>query len=178
MTVYVKITNVLVEAGWELNCFHHRGERSLTWWRRNGQELERPVRGKLRAESEALEKRFFTYIGSSCHGSAVTKLTSIHEDLDSIPGLAQWVKNLALSWASMWVADVAQICCGCGSSDSTPSLGTSYTAGAALKRRKEKEKKKDFSHIMESSVTLKQDYSNCQMLSPKWLLRKISFLWH
>lgn len=33
---------------------------------------------------------------SSCHGSVVTNLTSIHGDMGFIPAFAQWVGDLAL----------------------------------------------------------------------------------
>ena len=36
---------------------------------------------------------------SSCHGSAETNQTSIQQDTGLIPGLAHWVKGLALLWA-------------------------------------------------------------------------------
>ena len=46
----------------------------------------------------------------------LTNPTRNYEVLSLIPGLAQWVKDLVLPRAMVWVADKAQIprCCGCG----------------------------------------------------------------
>ena len=71
---------------------------------------------------------------------------SICEDVNSILGLSQWVKDPVLPQAAAEVANTARIqcCCGCGvtlscSSDSTSHLGTS--TGHRCSRKKEKKKK-------------------------------------
>ena len=73
----------------------------------------------------------------------VTNPTRIHEDMGSIPGPTQSIKDLAL----LQSADAVKIpsCCGCGvglwlSSDSTPIWELPYAMGVALKRQKRKKK--------------------------------------
>ena len=70
---------------------------------------------------------FKMYRSSRC-GSAVTNLTSIHEDAGSIPGLDQWVKDLALLWLWCRPAVVALI--------RPLAWELPYAMGAALKSKK------------------------------------------
>ena len=68
----------------------------------------------------------------------LTNPTSIHGDVDLIPDLAQWIKDLELLW--LWCELVA--------SASTGPLAWKppYALGAAPKRQKKKKKKKESCH--------------------------------
>ena len=70
-------------------------------------------------------------VGSSHHGSVETNLTSIHEDSDLIPGLAQWVK-IQQHCCELWYRLVA-------TAPTRPlAWKPPYAAGAALKKRQKK----------------------------------------
>ena len=92
---------------------------SLTWPVLISLIQQKVTKGQKAERSSNCEVHKVFHFGSSHCGSAETNLTSIHEASGSIPGLAQWVKVLALIW--LWHRPAA------------PSLGTSMCHGWGLK---------------------------------------------
>ena len=53
---------------------------------------------RLASDRHHIQNAYVFGGGSSHHGSVVMNPTSIHEEVGSIPGLAQWVKNPKVLW--------------------------------------------------------------------------------
>ena len=54
----------------------------------------------------------------------IKNLSSLRKDGGSIPGLAQWIKDLALAQAAAQATDAARTQCGCGEAGSCSSSWT------------------------------------------------------
>ena len=121
---------------------------SSSWWMRN-------ICPKGFTDKEYLN----VVTGSSCCGSVVINLTRIHEDVGSVPGLAQgWsVKDLVLPWLWRRPAGAARI--------RPLAWELPCAPAAAVKRPKEKKRKeKDTLKTLPGTLQITPIHEECCIL--------------